>query len=144
MRTLVILVFSLLTFSVLSQTPVAQFSFDENTGNLTTVDSVNMSSFPIANHFQKPERIDAPHGKALRLDGYSTWASNANFSIPNVTKKMAVEIWYATEAFNEQSVGLVSQLSGSAGFAVKVGPFGNFFPSFMGTGRPTFSPPTKP
>lgn len=132
------IIFSMLTFPLLSQTPVAQFSFDENTGVLTTLDSMSMAAFSIANHFQKPERTDAPNGKALRFDGFSTWAYNASFSIPNVTKKMAVEIWYATEAFNEQSVGLVSQIAGSQGFMVKVGPYGNLFVQFHADGQTYF------
>jgi sucrose-6-phosphate hydrolase SacC (GH32 family) len=139
MRNLIVpSLFSLLTFSSFSQAPVVQFSFEENTGDLTTLDSVSMTTLSIANHFQKPERIEAPQGKALRLDGYSTWASSTNFTIPNVTKKMAVEIWYATEAFNEQSAGLVSQISGSQGFTIKVTPYGNIFAQFFADGQTYF------
>ncbi len=128
----------LLTLSLYAQAPVAQFSFDENTGHLTTLDSLSMTAFTIANHFQKPERTDAPHGKALRLDGFSTWASNPDFSIPGVTKTMAVEIWLATEAFNEQNVGLVSQLSGFAGFAVRITPYGKVLAEFFADGQHYF------
>lgn len=131
MRILSLLVILSLTISpLISQIPVAQFSFNENTGVLTTLDSVNLTVFTIANQFQNPERIAAPHGKALRLDGVSTWASRPDVSIPNVTKKIAIEIWYATEAFNEKSVGLVSQLNGLQGFTVKVTPYGNIFVQF--------------
>lgn len=132
------IIFSMMTFPFFSQTPVAQFSFDENTGELTTLDSVSMAPFSIANHFQNPERINAPHGKALRLDGFSTWASKASFNIPNMSKKMAVEIWYATESFNEQSAGLISQLTGSQGFAVKVTPYGSIFVQFYTDGQTYF------
>ena len=112
---------------LLAQTPIAQFSFDENTGDVTTLESIGQASFSVANHFQKPEHPDAPHGRALRLDGYSTWAFHNSFTLPGITKKMAVEIWYATECFNEKSVGLISQLTGSAGFAIKVSPYGKLF-----------------
>lgn len=128
----------LASLALFSQTPVVRFSFDENTGELSTLDSVSLMSFPIFNHFDKPEKIEAPNGKALRLDGYSTWVSKSNFNIPNVTTEMAVEIWYATEAFNEQNAGLISQLSGSAGFAVKVTPYGKIFCQFFADGQSYF------
>lgn len=133
-----VVIFSLLTIPLFAQIPVVQFSFNENSGDQTTLDSISLSLFTISNHFGNPERIDAPNGKALRLDGYSTYASNANFSIPGLTKRMAVEIWYATEAFNEQSTGLISQLSGSQGFTVKVTPYGSIFAQFYADGQTYF------
>ncbi|MCC6723964.1 MAG: GH32 C-terminal domain-containing protein, partial [Saprospiraceae bacterium] len=101
--------------------------FDENTGETMTLESIGQTSFSVANHFQKPEHPDAPHGRALRLDGYSTWAFQNSYTLPNISKKMAVEIWYATECFNEKSVGLISQLAGGAGFTIKVSPYGKLF-----------------
>jgi hypothetical protein len=133
-----VVIFSLLTIPLFAQIPVVQFSFNENSGDQTTLDSIGLSLFTISNHFGNPERIDAPNGKALRLDGYSTYASNANFSIPGLTKRMAVEIWYATEAFNQQSTGLISQLSGSQGFTVKVTPYGSIFAQFYADGQTYF------
>ena len=133
-----VVIFSLLTIPLFAQIPVVQFSFNENSGDQTTLDSIGLSLFTISNHFGHPEHIDAPNGKALRLDGYSTFASNANFSIPGLTNRMAVEIWYATEAFNEQSAGLVSQLSGSQGFTVKVTPYGSIFAQFYADGQTYF------
>lgn len=116
---------------LLAQTPVVQFSFEETTGVTTTNEGISGADFLIQNHFDNPERFDAPFGKALRLDGYSTWAENNNFDVPNVTDRMAIEVWWATECFNEQPVGLISQVNSSAGFAVKARPYGQVFFQFF-------------
>jgi beta-fructofuranosidase len=130
--------FLLLSYGLFAQSPVVQFSFDENTGDLMAIDSANQALFSVVNHFGNPERMDAPQGRALRLDGYSTWAENAAFSVPNVTDRMAVEIWYATEAFNEKPVGLISQITGSSGFALKVHPYGRVLFQLFADGQAYF------
>lgn len=138
----IILLFSSAGF-LLAQTPVAKFTFDENTGEMTTLESIGQTQFSVANHFQKPEHPDAPHGRALRLDGYSTWAFHNSFTLPNITKKMAVEIWYATECFNEKTAGLISQLNGSAGFAIKASPYGKLFYQYYADNQSYFFTSTQ-
>ncbi|MCI4668547.1 MAG: GH32 C-terminal domain-containing protein [Bacteroidia bacterium] len=111
------------TMKSFGQNPVHSFSFDNDTDSTKTRETISGTVFDIENHFSRPERIDGIEGKALRFDGFSTWAF-ANLAINGISDKIAFECWYATEAFNEQTIGLISQLSSQAGFALKVGSFG--------------------
>jgi beta-fructofuranosidase len=104
---------------------IARFDFDEVTGTTTTVESISQSPFLIANHFNKPERINGIEGNALRLDGYSTWAYSNTFQFGGINNKMTLSTWYATEAFNQETGAIISQVDANSGFALEVGPYGN-------------------
>lgn len=124
-RTLTIgYVLSLFCFQAFSQ-ELVKFDFDENTGVTSTMEAISQTSFPITNHFARPERIAGIEGNALRLDGYSTWAYNNSFPITGITNKMTISVWYTTEAFNKESGAIISQLGSNAGFALEVEPYGN-------------------
>jgi len=114
---------------------VAQFSFEETTGIATTSESITSTSFAVSNHFNRPERIVGIKGNALRLDGYSTWASNNSFKFNGITNQMSIEAWYTTEAFNKEKGGIISQISNSGGFALSIGPWGNVYIDFFADGK---------
>jgi beta-fructofuranosidase len=116
------------TCNVKGQT-VAYFPLDGVTGDQATPESVSNTNFSIVNHFNRPEFVEGVAGKALRLDGYSTWASK-NFSWSGITKKLAVEAWFTTEAFTAETAAIISQETASLGFSLEVGSFGNVSFSF--------------
>jgi hypothetical protein len=67
------------------------------------------------------------------LDGWSTYLSKENYSIPNITNQLSIEAWYATEAFSPSTDGdrqpivsaaLISQLDDESGIALSIGPYG--------------------
>ncbi len=104
--------------------PIIQFSFEEESGTVFVFDSVGQQQFPVFNHFNRAERIDGVKGKALRLDGYSTWVIMNPFQLNSVEKEFTIEAWYATEAFNFQKSSIVSQQTANAGFSLSIGRFG--------------------
>jgi sucrose-6-phosphate hydrolase SacC (GH32 family) len=113
---------------------IAQWSFNEQTGATSTQEIISGKEFTIQNHFARPEFINAPHGSALRLDGWSTWLEEDDFDLSSVTTQFSVEVWYATEAYAPefngdrqriQDAAVISQINDSAGFALTVGSYGN-------------------
>lgn len=115
----------ILSTGLYSQTPVFCLSFPEENGN-TTQEAISELNLTVNNHFDRPERIDAPAGKALRFDGYSTYVtSNGTFNFnDNITDQIAIEAWYATECFNASAAGLFSQINSNAGIKLAITPFG--------------------
>ncbi|MEQ9051666.1 MAG: GH32 C-terminal domain-containing protein, partial [Marinoscillum sp.] len=73
-----------------------------------------------------PERITAPDGNALRLDGWSTYISQSNVSLSGIDRALTIEAWYGTEAFNRESSSIIelSSASEASGFYLSVGPYG--------------------
>jgi beta-fructofuranosidase len=110
------------------------FNFDGQTGDHATQEAVTNTSFSIVNHFNNPEFVPGVSGTALRLDGYSTWASK-NFTFSNLTKQLTVEGWYATEAFTAETAAIISQENSASGFSLEVGPYGNVSFSFHADGN---------
>ncbi|MFW5725137.1 MAG: GH32 C-terminal domain-containing protein [Bacteroidota bacterium] len=104
---------------------VAYFPLNGTTGSQETMETISQTSFDIANHFDRPERIAGINEQALRLDGFSTWAYHSDFQLPDVSDKLTVSAWYATESFNKEQAGIVSQWQNNGGFALEVGPYGN-------------------
>lgn len=109
---------------------VAQFSFDGPSGSMQTIDSITQASFSISNHFNHAERIQGIKGNALRLDGWSTWASSYSYQLKGISNTMTVSAWYATETFTKDNSAIISQIDNSSGFDLEVGPFGNVFFNF--------------
>lgn len=116
------IVFLIATFC--SGQPLAKFAFDENTGDALTIDSVSNLNFNVVNHFNVPERIKGVKGNALRLDGYSTWASRSDFSLSDVKNTLSIEVWFTTEAFSHGTASIVNQQDGTSGFSLSVSAFG--------------------
>ncbi len=105
---------------------VFEVSFDESAGINTTKELVTGQTLNIKNLFDRPERIDAPYGSALRLDGWSTYIAHPNFTLAGIDKALTIESWYATEAFNKESSSIIELFSeqGKSGFYLSVGPYG--------------------
>lgn len=113
-----------LTVSAMAQ-QIAHFAFDEETGTTTTTEAINQSVLQVSNHFNYPERIAGIQGNALRLDGYSTWVSGQDIQFTSIDNKMTIAAWVATEAFNKEPGGIISQLGSNSGYVIEVGPYGN-------------------
>jgi len=115
----------MLTEQVIAQ-EVFHVGFNEVSGTNTTTEEVSSQSLRIENLFDRPERITAPDGNALRLDGWSTYISQSNFSLSGIDRALTIEAWYATEAFNRESSSIIelSSASGASGFYLSVGPYG--------------------
>ncbi|WP_210487755.1 GH32 C-terminal domain-containing protein [Rufibacter aurantiacus] len=116
------------------QTPKLHFPFDEASGAATAVESVSGASFPIKNNFNKPERVEGINGKALRLDGFSTWVE-ASSSL-NYKKQFSLETWINLESYPSDAEvpfasltpsAIISQMSGANGFQLGINTFGNWF-----------------
>jgi sucrose-6-phosphate hydrolase SacC (GH32 family) len=113
----------------------AHFSFNDTSGAATTVDSVSLQQFTIANHFGRPERIAGVAGAALRLDGWSTWIEAPGYQLPGIGSEMTIEAWHATESFTAAAGGIVSQIGGGTGFSLEVGSFGQVIFAFHADGQ---------
>ncbi len=116
--------------NIVSAQPVLQFHFDGQTGDETTLESVNNQEFDIINHFDNPERIAGVMGNALRFDGFSTWIYEPSYNLQGLTDKMSIEVWYTTEAFTAEHAGLIQYRGAFDGFSLEVSSFGEIFFSF--------------
>lgn len=113
------------SFAVHAQDTLFSLSFPDETGGGTT-ESISGLNLSIQNQFSRPERIAAPNGNALRLDGYSTYLTTSGVYDFNdqVDSLFAIETWYATEAFNASTAGIINQFADGKGFKLGVTPFG--------------------
>jgi beta-fructofuranosidase len=109
---------------LLAQTPEIHFAFNQTTGDQTCLESISSISYPVTNHFNKPEFISAIDGNALRLDGWSTYITSPTFSMANITRQLTIETWYATEAFTKEPASIFDWIGPSSGFHLSVGSFG--------------------
>lgn len=136
---LIILGFLLASSQLVAQIPIFKLNFAEETGSTTqeVISSLNLS---INNQFDRPERIDGPNNKALRLDGYSTYISSSGVFDFNAasSNQFAVETWYTTECFNASAAGLISQINTSGGFKLAISPFGKITFQFFAEGSSYF------
>lgn len=103
---------------------VVWFPFDEASGATGATESISGQLVPIKNHFNSPERIAGVEGNALRLDGWSTWIEEEDFTIPGISTGLSIECWYATEAFTAANSAIISKEDGSAGFTLEVELYG--------------------
>ncbi|WP_205502318.1 GH32 C-terminal domain-containing protein [Rufibacter psychrotolerans] len=125
---------SFITLGALAQTPAVRFSFEEAEGHTAAVEAVSGANHPIRNNFSRPERVAGIEGKALRLDGFSTWVEAS--STVNYGKHFSFETWVALESYpsdaevpfaNLTPSALISQTNGVNGFQVGVNTFGNWY-----------------
>lgn len=105
---------------------IFHLDFNEASGVNTASESQSGQEFGIQNLFDRPERINSPFDKALRLDGWSTYITKSSYSLAAIDQAMTIEAWYATEAFNKESSSIVELFSesGTSGFYLSVGPYG--------------------
>ena len=118
-----------------SQNPILHLSYNENNGNTTALNSSGTPDFQILNTFNKPDRVAGVAGNALRLDGFSTWAT-ANFTY-NFNRKMTVETWVSMECYpndaenvnNNQLLAssLITQTLGETGYRISIDTYGTWW-----------------
>ncbi|MBK9582099.1 MAG: hypothetical protein IPO48_09445 [Saprospiraceae bacterium] len=89
------------------------------------LDKISNKSISINNHFNRPERINASFGKALRLDGWSTYATSNEITLSGITNEFTFETWYATESFNQKEAALLDYTENSNDLYIAIGPYGN-------------------
>lgn len=109
-----------------SYSQVFHVGFDETDGESSTTELITNQTLNINNLFDRPERINAPHGQALRLDGWSTYITQPSYALLGIDEAMTIEAWYATEAFNKESSSILELFSEEekSGFYLSVGPYG--------------------
>ncbi|HQV98505.1 MAG TPA: hypothetical protein PLE29_12630, partial [Saprospiraceae bacterium] len=89
------------------------------------LDKISNKSISINNHFNRPERINASFGNALRLDGWSTYATSNEITLSGITNEFTFETWYATESFNQKEAALLDYTENSNDLYIAIGPYGN-------------------
>lgn len=117
-----------------AQSPTIYFKFNETNGTNTAHDEVSNTNFPIANQFNKPERVVGVTGNALRTDGFSTWIqTNQNLGLTN---SLTLETWLVLESYpsdvevpyaNLTPSAIFSQTDGNNGFALFINTFGVWY-----------------
>lgn len=118
-----------------AQTDVAAlFDMSLNDGN-TVVESVSGQAFAV-NHNLAPENIDGAVGKALRLDGYSTYVKAQVNAASMSTSALTVSLWCAPETYpmmnsaeyENAETWIAGNLDESAktGFAFTIKPSGEY------------------
>jgi beta-fructofuranosidase len=125
LKTLIpILFFSIFTVASVSAQLLFHLDFEEGSGTTTTEEQINGTTFNINNHFNRPERINGVVGAALRMDGWSTYIHESDFSLNGISNQMTIEAWYATECFTKESAAIIELSVLDAGFYLSVSPFG--------------------
>jgi sucrose-6-phosphate hydrolase SacC (GH32 family) len=119
-----ILIFTTVFIKPLTGQAVFKVGFDEPDGTATCYEAIGERDIPVSNQLSFPERINGVSGNALRLDGYSTWASLQGYTLPGISREMTVEAWFAPEAFNSEKSALVSQRGTNSGFSLEIGSYG--------------------
>ena len=71
---------------------ILHFDFNEDQYATTALDKISNKSISINNHFNRPERINASFGKALRLDGWSTYATSNEITLSGITNEFTFDI----------------------------------------------------
>ena len=118
-----------------AQTDVAaRFDMSLNDGN-TVVESVSGQAFAV-NHNLAPENIDGAVGKALRLDGYSTFVKAQVDAASMSASSLSVSLWCAPETYPMMNTAeyenaetwIAGNLDESAktGFAFTIKPSGEY------------------
>lgn len=129
MKFSIIAIFAIISISLKGET-LSKFSFEGNTGQMYTLDSISNVELPLVNHYNKPERIEGVIGKALKLDGNSTWASNTGMDFSSVQKQFSIEAWYATPCFSPENASIFCQEDEQSGCSLSVSPLGSVIWSF--------------
>ena len=118
-----------------AQTDVAaRFDMTLADGN-TVIENVSGQAFAV-NHNLAPENIDGAVGKALRLDGYSTYVNARVNAAAMSTSALSVSLWCAPETYpmmnsaeyDSAETWIVGNLddAGRTGFAFTITPSGEY------------------
>lgn len=131
MKTFISMIMMAWACCALAQSPIVHLKYDEANGTQTALDEAGGLSFQIANTFNKPERVSGVTSKALRTDGFSTWASRDLTT--NFGSTMTVETWISLESYpsdhevpysNLTPSAIVSQVQGDQGYQIGINTFG--------------------
>ena len=114
-----------MSFSPCFGQEILHFDFNEDQYATTALDKISNKSISINNHFNRPERVNASFGKALRLDGWSTYATSNEITLSGITNEFTFETWYATESFNQKEAALLDYTENSNDLYIAIGPYGN-------------------
>lgn len=131
MKTIISTIMMVWIYCAHAQNPLVYLKYDEASGTQVALDEAGGLSFQIANTFNKPERVSGVTGKALRTDGFSTWASRDLAT--NFGGAMTVETWISLESYpsdhevpynNLSPSAIVSQAQGTQGYQIGINTFG--------------------
>jgi sucrose-6-phosphate hydrolase SacC (GH32 family) len=129
------IIYILVAPPLFGQGPIFYLDFNEASGATTTTESVSGQTLPLTNNFDRPERIDANFGQALRFDGYATWLTDGDFHIDQYDQQFTIEAWYATEAFTAEPAAIIQHISDTGGFSLQVNPYGRLVFTFFFDGN---------
>ncbi|MEQ8472004.1 MAG: Ig-like domain-containing protein [Marinoscillum sp.] len=131
MKTCISIIMMAWVFCALAQSPIVYLKYDEASGTQVALDEAGGLSFQISNTFDKPERVSGVTGKALRTDGFSTWASRDLTT--NFGGALTVETWISLESYpsdhevpygNLTPSAIISQMQSDQGFQIGINTFG--------------------
>ncbi|MCM4155469.1 LamG-like jellyroll fold domain-containing protein [Gramella sp. AN32] len=136
MRKLFFAAILLFSFIGNGQTPVLHLDYNEQDGSTFAINKAGSPDFQLSNNFNRPERVPGVSDNALRLDGFSTWAT-ADFTY-NFDRAMTVETWISMECYpsdldnginNSQlkASALISQTIGENGFRISIDTYGTWW-----------------
>lgn len=134
MKTFISIIMVIWAYCAMAQNPIVYLKYDEASGTQTALDEAGGLSFQVANTFNKPERVSGVTGKALRTDGFSTWASRDLTT--NFGGTMTVETWISLESYpsdhevpygNLTPSAIISQVQGDQGYQIGINTFGVYW-----------------
>ncbi|MGK7393559.1 MAG: GH32 C-terminal domain-containing protein [Candidatus Cyclobacteriaceae bacterium M3_2C_046] len=96
---------------------------DETNGQVTW-EKISGNEYAVTNNYDQPEWVPGVEGNALRLDGFSTWASG-DFTMPADTNSLTITAWIATEAYPTETAVIINQQQGKQGFGLEIGKYGH-------------------
>lgn len=101
--------------------PIFAWGLDEADGNVTD-EARSGRDFFVHNNYNKPEWVNGVKGRALRLDGFSTWVAG-DIAMPEL-RSFSISAWYATEAYPTANAAIINQQENNMGFSVELDKFG--------------------
>ena len=102
-----------------AQTPIAQWNFNEGSGNIAK-ENVSNTSFTINSNWPVAEWVSGVKQTAMRTDGYSVWAQGtmaAGFSTTSIT----VSAWVAPEVYPVTNSAIWAQFDDANKLGVWIG-----------------------
>jgi sucrose-6-phosphate hydrolase SacC (GH32 family) len=103
---------------------LAQWSFDRQEGD-TLVEGISQTLFSIHSDVHAPEWVRGVNGRALRLDGYSTWVKG-NLKEAKLDSTFSFSGWYALASYPVDTAAFMSWMNArnTRRWELGVDPFG--------------------
>jgi beta-fructofuranosidase len=124
LRVLIIGLLFLFINSIVGQ-KIFYLNFNEDQFTQTAFDQISQKNLILSNHFDRPEKIESQFGMALRLDGWSTFASTNEILLSDINDAISFEAWYATESFNQNEAALFDYSENNNDLFIAIDPYGN-------------------